>query len=57
MECALRCPYCVSDFEFHRMVAHVDGRHICNECGRTVQVESFWFFSIWSCALSRDATN
>jgi hypothetical protein len=35
MECAVRCPYCVPDVEFRRMVAHVDGRHICNRCGLT----------------------
>ena len=38
MECAARCPYCVSGFEFRRMVSHVDGRHICNKCGHTTHL-------------------
>jgi ribosomal protein S27AE len=29
------CPYCVSGFEFRLMVAHVDGRYICDRCGHT----------------------
>ena len=38
MERAVRCPYCVLGFEFRRMVAHVDGRHICNKCGHTTHL-------------------
>ena len=38
MECAVRCPYCVSGFEFRLMVAHVDGRYICNRCGHTTHL-------------------
>jgi len=34
---AVRCPYCISDSEFRRMVAHVDARHICNKCGHTTR--------------------
>jgi hypothetical protein len=30
MKDAVRCPYCVSGFEFHIMFAHVDGRYMCN---------------------------
>jgi ribosomal protein S27AE len=29
------CPYCVSGPEFRPMVAHVDGRYICDKCGHT----------------------
>jgi hypothetical protein len=29
----VRCPYCVLGHEFRPMVAHVDGRYICNRCG------------------------
>lgn len=35
MRGTVRCPYCVTGLEFHPMVAHVDGRHICNKCGHT----------------------
>jgi len=34
---AVRCPYCILDFEFRRMVAHVDARHICSKCGHTAR--------------------
>ncbi len=33
----VRCPYCVTGVEFRPMVAHVDGRHICNKCGHTTR--------------------
>lgn len=33
----VRCPYCVTGFEFHAMVAHIDGRYICNKCGHTAR--------------------
>jgi hypothetical protein len=29
----VRCPYCVLDDNFREMVAHLDGRLICNKCG------------------------
>ena len=29
------CPYCVSGLEFRLMVAHLDGRYICDKCGHT----------------------
>ena len=29
----VRCPYCVLGDEFRSMVAHLDGRFICNKCG------------------------
>ena len=32
-ENVMRCPYCVSGHEFRPMIAHVDGRFICNKCG------------------------
>jgi hypothetical protein len=35
MKGRVRCPYCVTGFEFHPMVGHIDGRHICNKCGHT----------------------
>ena len=35
MKQTVRCPYCVTDWEFHAMVAHIDGRYICNKCGHT----------------------
>ena len=35
MEGTVRCPYCVLGLEFRPMVAHVDGRYICNKCGHT----------------------
>lgn len=35
MKDAVRCPYCVLGVEFRPMVAHVDGRYICNKCGHT----------------------
>jgi hypothetical protein len=41
MKSTVRCPYCVSGLdcvsglEFRHMVAHVDGRHICNKCVHT----------------------
>ena len=31
----VRCPYCVQGLEFRPMVAHVDGRYICRNCGHT----------------------
>jgi ribosomal protein S27AE len=31
----VQCPYCVSGLEFRAMVAHVDGRYICDRCGHT----------------------
>src|SRR3954471_16770866 len=36
MKDPMRCPYCVSGFEFRLMVGHVDGRGICSKCGHTV---------------------
>lgn len=33
----VRCPYCVLDHEFRPMVAHLDGRYICNRCGHTTR--------------------
>ncbi len=33
----VRCPYCVLGQEFRPMVAHVDGRYICNRCGHTTR--------------------
>jgi DNA-directed RNA polymerase subunit RPC12/RpoP len=38
MEGTVRCPYCVSGLEFRPMVAHIDGRYICNKCGHTTHV-------------------
>jgi hypothetical protein len=35
METTVRCPYCVLGLEFRPMVAHLDGRYICNRCGHT----------------------
>lgn len=35
----VRCPYCVAGHEFRPMVAHVDGRYICNQCGHTTRPE------------------
>ena len=35
----VRCPYCVSCDEFRPMVAHVDGRFICNKCGHVSRPE------------------
>ena len=35
LETTVRCCYCVSGHEFRPMVAHVDGRYICNQCGHT----------------------
>jgi len=37
MGTTVRCPYCVLDYEFRPMVAHVDGRYICNRCGHTAR--------------------
>ena len=37
MKHTVRCPYCVTGFEFHTMVEHIDGRHICNKCGHTTR--------------------
>jgi hypothetical protein len=31
----VQCPYCVSDDEFRRMIARVDGRFVCNKCGHS----------------------
>jgi ribosomal protein S27AE len=31
----VQCPYCVLGLEFRPMVAHVDGRYICDKCGHT----------------------
>jgi len=33
MESSVRCPSCVFGLEFHPMVTHLDGRHICSHCG------------------------
>ncbi len=35
MKGIVRCPYCIFGPEFRPMVAHVDGRYICNKCGHT----------------------
>jgi hypothetical protein len=37
MPCTVRCPYCVTGFEFHPMVTHLDSRHMCNKCGHTTR--------------------
>jgi len=37
METTVRCAYCVSGDDFRPMVAHVDGRYICNRCGHTTR--------------------
>lgn len=37
MGTTVRCPYCVLGLEFRPMVAHVDGRYICNRCGHTTR--------------------
>ena len=31
----VRCPYCALGLEFRPMVAHLDGRYICDKCGHT----------------------
>ncbi len=33
----VRCPYCALGFEFRPMVAHLDGRYICDKCGHTAR--------------------
>ena len=35
-----RCPYCVEEHEFKRMVRHFDGRFICSKCGHVVHPRS-----------------
>jgi hypothetical protein len=35
MKDAVRCPFCVLGLEFRPMVAHIDGRYICDKCGHT----------------------
>jgi len=35
MQKTVRCPFCVLGEEFRPMVAHIDGRYICNKCGHT----------------------
>ena len=35
MKNTIRCPYCVFNQQIHSIVAHVDGRHICDRCGHT----------------------
>jgi DNA-directed RNA polymerase subunit RPC12/RpoP len=37
MGTTVQCPYCVLGNEFRPMVAHVDGRYICNRCGHTTR--------------------
>jgi hypothetical protein len=37
METTVRCPYCVLGCEFRPMVAHLDGRYICNRCGHVTR--------------------
>ena len=37
MKDSVRCPFCVLGLEFRPMIAHVDGRYICNKCGHTTQ--------------------
>jgi len=29
----IRCPYCALGVQFRPMVAHLDGRYICDKCG------------------------
>ena len=36
-ETVVRCPYCVSGDQFRPMIAHVDGRFICNKCGHVTR--------------------
>ncbi len=36
----VRCLYCVSGLEFRPMVAHLDGRYICDKCGHTTHPEN-----------------
>jgi len=33
MQEIVRCPFCVLRDEFRPMVAHIDGRYICDKCG------------------------
>jgi DNA-directed RNA polymerase subunit RPC12/RpoP len=33
----VRCPYCALRLEFRPMVAHLDGRYICDKCGHTAR--------------------
>jgi DNA-directed RNA polymerase subunit RPC12/RpoP len=35
----IRCPYCALGFEFRPMVAHLDGRYICDKCGHTAHLD------------------
>ena len=39
MKGIVRCPYCIFGPEFRPMVAHVDGRYICNKCGHTTHTK------------------
>lgn len=36
MDGTVRCPYCVINLEFRPLIAHVDGKHICNKCGHVI---------------------
>ena len=40
MRDTVRCPYCVSGLEVRPMVAHLDGRYICDKCGHTAHPEN-----------------
>jgi ribosomal protein S27AE len=35
----VRCPYCALGLEFRPMIAHLDGRYICDKCGHTTRPE------------------
>ena len=42
VEKMVRCPYCVLDDDFRRMISHVDGsRFFCNKCGHLARPTSW----------------
>jgi hypothetical protein len=54
----LRCPYCVEEDEFKRMVRHFDGRFICSKCGHMVHPAAPFRCTCWKCLqLSRFERN
>jgi hypothetical protein len=50
IEMAIRCPYCVLGYEFRPMVAHADGKFVCNKCGHlAIPSDNNFECACWRC--------
>ena len=47
---AVQCPYCVLGYEFRPMVAHPNGRFVCNKCGHlAIPSDNTFECACWRC--------